>query len=123
MTQLHAGGRPRRLRARLIGLGLDGHDNLRRLITGEDYLLIGGSPETHADMVETVLRLDSELERLGSQLGEVTPNQLAEIALRIDSPELLVAALRIKTGLERSGRTFHELSAEQLTELSIGIDP
>lgn len=123
MTTQHADGHPRRLRATIIGLGLDGRDSLHRLITGEDYLLVGGSAETHAEMVETMLRLESELERLGQRLGDVTPTQLAEIAWRIDSPELHRLALRIKDGLERQGRTFHESTPEQLTELSANLDP
>jgi len=102
---------------------LDGNDNLNRLITGENYLLIGGSAETHAELVQTALRLDSELERLGRRLGELTPNQLAEVAWRIDSPALWAVALRLKTGLERTGHAFHELTPAELTKLSVDIDP
>jgi hypothetical protein len=71
-------------------------------------------------MLETMLRLESELERLGLGLADVTPDQLAEIAWRIDSPELHQIALSLVEGLERSGRSFHESSAEELTELSAG---
>ncbi len=70
-----------------------------------------------------MLRLDSELERLGQGLGDVTPTQLAEIAWRIDSPELHQIALRLEAGLERSGRTFQESTAEELTELSSRPEP
>jgi hypothetical protein len=123
MTTQHAGGNPRRLRATIIGLGLDGQDSLQRLITGEDYLLVGGSAETHAELVETMLRLDSELERRGQTLGDMTPIELAEVAWRIDSPELAEVALRLQDGLERAGRTFHESTPEQLTELAVNPDP
>jgi hypothetical protein len=123
MPQVHAGGPQRRLRATLIGLGLDGNDNLNRMITGENYLLIGGSAETHAELVQTALRLDSELERLGRRLGELTPNQLAEVAWRIDSPALWAVALRLETGLERTGRAFHELTPAELTQLTVDTDP
>ena len=37
-------------------------------------------------MLETMLRLESELERLGQGLADITPDQLPEIAWRIDSP-------------------------------------
>jgi hypothetical protein len=114
----HTRGGPRRLRAALIGFGLDDRDEHHRIITGAQYLLVGGSAETHAELLETMLRLDSELERLGQGLGDVTPTELAEIAWRIDSPELHRIALRMEAGLERSGRTFHESTAEELTELS-----
>ena len=109
---------PRRLRAAIIGFGLDGSDDHQRLSTGDQCILVGGSEETHAEMLETMLRLESELERIGRGLGEVTPSQLAEIAWRIDSPELHEIALQLGEGLERSGRTFQESTAEELTEFS-----
>jgi hypothetical protein len=120
-TQPDAG--PRRLRATIIGFGLDGTDHQQRLSTGEQCILVGGSADTHAEMLETMLRLESELERLGQGLGDVTPDQLAEIAWRIDSPELHQIALRMEEGLERQGQSFHESSAEELTEFSSGTVP
>ncbi len=115
----HAAQRePRKLRAVLIGLGFDGSEVPQRIATGDQCLLVGGSEETHAELLETVLRLESELERLGLSLSEVAPPQLAEIAWRIDSPELHEMALRMHHGLVQSGRSFHDSTAEELTELS-----
>ena len=91
MTKQPDGG-PRRIRAAIIGFGLDGHDDHQRLSTGEHCLLVGGSAETHAEMLEIVLRLESELDRLGRRLAEMAPTELAEIAWRIDSPELIEIA-------------------------------
>jgi hypothetical protein len=120
MTLPDAG--PRRLRATIIGFGLDASDDHRRLSTGDDCILVGGSAETHAEMLETMLRLESELERLGQKLAEVTPDELAEIAWRIDSPELHEIALSLGEGLRRNGRSFQESTAEELTEFSAGGD-
>jgi hypothetical protein len=117
MTTQPGGGGPRRLRAAIIGFGLDGEDPTQRLSQGEHCLLVGGSAETHAEMLETVLRLESELDRRGQQLADVTPTELVEIAWRIDSPELHEIAVRLTNGLERQGRAFHDLSAEELTDL------
>ncbi|MHC5542592.1 hypothetical protein ACYOEI_30575 [Singulisphaera rosea] len=111
-------GGPRRMRAAIIGFGLDSRDSQQRLSTGDTCLLVGGSAETHAEMLETILRLESELDRLGQDLADVTPTELAEIAWRIDSPELHQIAVRLEAGLELQGRDFHELSAEELTDLS-----
>jgi len=108
----------RRIKAAIIGFGLDGQDSLNRLTTGDNSVLLGGSAETHAEMLETLLRLESELERIGQPLGEVSPIDLAEIAWRIDSPELHQIALRMHDSLLRQGRTFAESSAEELSELS-----
>jgi hypothetical protein len=112
------GGGPRRLKAAIIGFGLDGRDSHQRLSTGEECLLVGGSPETHAEMLETMLRLETELDRRGRRLGEMSPEELAEIAWRIDSPELHEIALRLDEALERDGRRFEDISADELTEMS-----
>jgi hypothetical protein len=122
MMTTQPAGQPRRLRAAIIGFGLDGNDQHQRLSTGEQCVLVGGSAETHADMLETMLRLESELERLGVGLGDVSPTVLADIAWRIDSPELHAIALSLKTALERDGRRFEDLSAAELTELSSQVD-
>lgn len=107
------------MRATIIGLGLDGHgDGPHRIITGEECLMVGGSAETQADLLETMLRLESELERLNCNLGDLDPSELADIAWRIDSPELHEIAMRIEEGLERSGRTFEESTAQELTDLA-----
>jgi hypothetical protein len=116
------GGEPRRLKAAIIGFGLDSGDSQQRLSTGEQCLLVGGSAETHAEMLEILLRLESELDRRGQRLGEVSPSELAEIAWRIDSPELHQIAMRLWDGLNRSGRQFEDLTAEELTELSAPLE-
>jgi hypothetical protein len=113
----------RRIRATIIGFGLDeDRESLRRIITGDQCLLVGGSAETHAEMVETMLRLESELERLGQNLGDLSPDALAEVAWRIDSPELQEIALRLESGLERRGTLFQDMTAEDLTALAAGSD-
>lgn len=112
------GGERRKLKAAIIGFGLDGHDSHHRLSTGEHCLLVGGSEETHAELLETMLRLESELDRRGQVLSEVNPYELADIAWRIDSPELHEIAIRMHRGLRRNGRRFEDLSAAELTQLS-----
>ena len=73
-------------------------------------------------MLETMLRLETELDRRGQRLSDVTPTELAEIAWRIDSPELHEIAVRLRTGLEHQGRMFHDLSAQELTDLATGYE-
>jgi hypothetical protein len=107
----------RRIRAALIFLGLDSRDNQKRLTRSEQSLVLGGSAETHDALRETVLRMELELDRRGQRLGDLDPLELAELAWRIDSPELHDLALRLEAGLERQGREFEELSAEELTAI------
>lgn len=114
------GSTPRRIKAAFIGLGLDGSGHPVRIITGKDTLVFGGSEETHGELLETAQRLQCELERLGRPLGEVSPDTLAEIAWRIDSPELHAIAVRLETGLDELGWRFDETDADELTELATG---
>jgi hypothetical protein len=114
--------RPRRLRAAFIGFGLDDGDDQQRLTRGDQSLIVGGSAETHAELQQTVLRMELELERLGQGLGDLDPVELAELATVIGSPELHEIALRLQAGLERDGRAFEELTAEELTALSAEIE-
>jgi hypothetical protein len=110
--------RPRRLRAALIGFGLDSGDDHQRLTRSDQTLIFGGSAETHAELQETALRMEQELDRRGRRLGDLNPIELADLATTIDSPELHEIALRLKAGLEQQGRIFEDLSAEELTALS-----
>ncbi len=110
--------RPRRLRAAIIAVGLDGGDDQHRLTHGDQCLIFGGSEETHAELQETALRMERELDRSGRLLGDLDPAELAELAMIIDSPELHEIALRLKAGLEQQGRAFEDMTPEELTALS-----
>ncbi len=119
MTTTYPQTVPRKLRAAIIGFGLDHSvSGPRRVVTGAECLVVGGSEETHADLLETMLRLESELERVGRPLGDLLPDELAEIAWRIDSPELHAIALHMEASLKLRGRTFQESTAEELSELA-----
>jgi hypothetical protein len=109
---------PRRLRAAFIGFGLDNGDDQQRLTRGDQTLIFGGSAETHAELRETALKMEQELDRLGRSLGDLDPAELADLATIIESPELHEIALRLKEGLEQQGRAFRDLTAEELTALS-----
>ena len=113
------GGGPRRLKAAIIGFGLDGRDSQQRLSTGEQCLLVGGSAETHAEMLETMLRLESELDRRGQRLAEVDPDRAGRDRL---ADRLARAPRDRDAALGRPRRSpageFEDLSAEELTDLS-----
>jgi hypothetical protein len=65
--------------AALLGLGLDNDDGHRRITTGEQFAVVGGSAETHERMTETVVKTFEELKHRGKHLAEVRPRELAEI--------------------------------------------
>jgi heptaprenylglyceryl phosphate synthase len=70
--------RPRR-QAALLGLGLDNDDGHKRITTGKDFAIVGGSAETHEKMTETVVKTFEELKRRRKPLVAVEPKELAEI--------------------------------------------
>jgi len=67
----------------LLGVGFDGEDGHRRVTKGRDFVLVGGSQDTHGEMQDKAIRFDEELRRRGKRLAEVrTPDELREIADR-----------------------------------------
>ena len=65
--------------AALLGLGLDNADGHKRITTGEQFAIVGGSEETHGRMTETVVKTFEELKTRKKQLHQVEPDELAEI--------------------------------------------
>lgn len=66
-------------KAGLLGVGLDNVDGHKRITTGEKFVLVGGSAETHERMAETTIKTFEELKRRDKQLETVDPRELAEI--------------------------------------------
>jgi len=66
-------------RAGLLGLALDNEDGHKRITQGEQFVLVGGSQETHEQMTETVVKTFEELKRRHKRLETVEPRELAEI--------------------------------------------
>jgi hypothetical protein len=67
---------PRR-QAALLGLGLDNDDGHKRITTGKNFAIVGGSAETHEKMTETVVKTFEELKRRRKPLVSVEPKELA----------------------------------------------
>ena len=65
--------------AGLLGVGLDNEDGHKRITTGDQFVLVGGSQETHEHMTETVVKTFEELKRRDKRLETVDPRELAEI--------------------------------------------
>jgi len=74
--------KPARRVAGLLGLGLDNADGHKRVTTGEQFAIVGGSEETHGRMTETVVKTFETLKTRGKQLEQVEPTELAEILHR-----------------------------------------
>lgn len=71
--------------AALLGLAFDAQDEHKRITRGKNFLLCGGSPETHAVMQETAIKLNEHLDRRGQRLEEVSSRELRDIFEQIRS--------------------------------------
>jgi len=68
-----------RHKALLLGVGLDS-DGHKRLTTGPNFILAGGSQETHEDMTEKAIKINEKLAAKGKQLEDVSHEEFDEIA-------------------------------------------
>jgi hypothetical protein len=67
----------------LLGIGFDNDDGHKRITTGEQFAIVGGSEETHGRMTETVVKTFEELKQRGKKLQQVEPAELADILQRV----------------------------------------
>jgi hypothetical protein len=63
----------------MLGLGLDS-DGHKRVTTGPNFVLMGGSEETHEVMTEKAIKINEKLTAKGKQLEEVSHEEFDEIA-------------------------------------------
>jgi hypothetical protein len=66
-------------RAVLLGVGLDS-DGHKRVTTGKNFALLGGSKETHEAMVEKTIKLNEKLAAKGKELENVSAAEFDDLA-------------------------------------------
>lgn len=66
-------------KALMLGLGLDS-DGHKRVTTGPNFVLLGGSQETHEVMTEKAIKINEKLAAKGKQLEEVSRDEFDDIA-------------------------------------------
>ncbi|MBN1863616.1 MAG: hypothetical protein JW808_01810 [Victivallales bacterium] len=66
-------------KASLLGVGLDCKDEHRRITKGENFLLLGGSEETHDKMAETAIKLNEKLGSMGKKLEEIGKEEFTNL--------------------------------------------
>ena len=71
--------RTKNAKAIMLGVGLDS-DGHKRVTTGPNFALLGGSKETHEEMTEKVLKINQMLKAKGKELHEVSREEFDEIA-------------------------------------------
>ena len=68
-----------RRKAIMLGVGLDS-DGHKRVTTGQNFALLGGSEETHEAMTEKVIKINEKLSAKGKQLENVSHEEFEDIA-------------------------------------------
>ena len=72
--------RSRETRTGVLGVGLDASDGHKRITQGDDFLLVGGSSETHERMQDMVVRMSERVKRKGKSLRELSKDEFADLA-------------------------------------------
>lgn len=65
--------------AALVGLAFDAEDGHKRLTRGTNFVLFGGSADTHSVMQETAIKVNERLEKRGKRLEDVSLNELRDL--------------------------------------------
>ena len=71
--------RKKKKTAIMLGLGLDS-DGHKRMTTGPNFALLGGSQDTHEAMTEKAIKINEKLAAKGKKLEDVTREEFDEIA-------------------------------------------
>ena len=73
-----------RVKANILGLGLDAEDEQVRVTRGKNFHLVGGSQETHETMQEKCIKLNEKLSSRGKELEDLEKQEFLDIAAECD---------------------------------------
>ena len=63
----------------MLGVGLDS-DGHKRVTTGPNFALVGGTEDTHEQMTETAVKINEKLKAKGKALEQVSHDEFDDIA-------------------------------------------
>jgi hypothetical protein len=66
----------------ILGVGLDS-DGSKRITTGPNFALVGGTQETHDAMTEKAIKINEKLKARGKQLEEISRAEFDDIAQEV----------------------------------------
>jgi seryl-tRNA(Sec) selenium transferase len=69
----------KKAKAIMLGVGLDG-DGHKRVTTGPNFALVGGSQGTHEEMTEKAIKINEKLTKKGKSLETVSREEFDDIA-------------------------------------------
>jgi hypothetical protein len=74
---------PKEKSAALLGLACDNKDGHTRLTRGKNFVLCGGSHDTHSVMQETAVKINEHLDHQGKRLEDVSVRELRDICEKV----------------------------------------
>ena len=63
----------------LLGVGLDNEDGHQRVTRGEEFLLVGGSHETHERLQDVAIHVTEKLKDRGKSLREASAEEVVDL--------------------------------------------
>ena len=63
----------------LVGLGLDNQDGHKRFTQGEEFLLVGGSQQTHERMQDVAIHVTESLKNKGKRLQDAEIQEVIDL--------------------------------------------
>lgn len=63
----------------LVGVGLDNEDGHKRITRSEEFLLMGGSQETHEKMQDVAIRFSESLKDRGKRLQDASLEEVVDL--------------------------------------------
>lgn len=73
----------KRSKSLIYGLGLDAKDGHTRMTHGKNFLLLGGSKDTHSLMQEKAIKFNEQLDKRHKTLDEINEKEFGEISEKI----------------------------------------
>jgi hypothetical protein len=62
-----------------LGVGLDNKDEHKRITRSEEFLLVGGSDETHENMQDIAIRFAESLKNRGKRLQDAEVSEVLDL--------------------------------------------
>lgn len=63
----------------VLGVGLDHGDGHQRVTRADDFLLVGGSQETHERMQDLAIHVNEALQQRGKRLADAEPREVLDL--------------------------------------------
>jgi len=79
----------------MLGVGLDS-DGHKRITTGPNFALFGGTEETHEQMTEKTIKINEKLKTRGKQLETVSHQEFEDIAHEVGLKKVESRQSRLK---------------------------